>query len=300
MDKLTNKLKEIVGDSCFTDEPMSKHTTFRCGGNAAVYVVPRNTEELAACIKACRASGIYHILIGNGSNLLVSDKGINGVVISTKVLDYIDIEDDVISAGCGASLGAIANAARDASLAGLEFAAGIPGSLGGGCVMNAGAYGGEMKDVLVSINVMDAEGEILVIPASEAQLSYRCSIFLKEDYIVTGAVMKLKHGSYDEIDAVMRDLAARRRDKQPLEYPSAGSTFKRPEGYFAGALIEEAGLKGKGIGGACVSEKHAGFVINRDNATSDDIYKTIMMVKDEVKMHSGVELECEIRMIGEF
>jgi len=217
-----------------------------------------------------------------------------------KRFGQIEVKENQITAQAGALLSAVANRALEAGLAGFEFAAGIPGSLGGACVMNAGAYGGEMKDVLLSVTVLTPEGEVLTIPREELELGYRTSIIEKKHYLVLEAVIELQKGDPEEIKAVMDDLRQRRIDKQPLEYPSAGSTFKRPEGYFAGKLIQDAGLKGFQVGGAQVSEKHAGFVINKNHATASDIYELMRQVSEKVEEESGVRLEPEVKRLGEF
>lgn len=294
------------------DELMKKHTTFRVGGPARYFVSPAGEEELARVLSVCRAEGIPHYILGNGSNLLVSDQGYDGVMIligdgfsdikkvSGDTEDSSAMESDFVryTVGAGILLSRIAKEAFQDSLTGFEFAAGIPGTLGGAVVMNAGAYGGEMKDVLKKVRLMDKKGSILELDASELDLSYRHSVIPEKEYIVLSAEIELKRGEKAEIQARMDDLAFRRRDKQPLEYPSAGSTFKRPEGYFAGKLIQDAGLRGYREGGAQVSEKHCGFVINRDQATAEDIRGLCGTVQKKVKEVFGVDLECEIRMLG--
>ena len=240
-------------------------------------------------------------IMGNGSNLLVSDQGYRGVVIQLfRQLNDIQCEGNVIRAQAGALLSAVANRALEEKLTGFEFAAGIPGTLGGACVMNAGAYGGEMKDVLKSVTVLTREGERITLQKNELELGYRTSIIAKKDYIVLEAEIELKAGDAEEIKAVMDDLKERRTTQQPLEYPSAGSPFKRPEGYFAGNLIQESGLQGFQVGGAQVSEKHCGFVINKDQATAADIAELIRQVQDRVEEKFGVRLETEVKRLGEF
>lgn len=297
-----NKLAAIVRDEqVLRDEPMQKHTTFRVGGPADYFVMPETIEQVQKVVTLCKEEEIPYYIVGNGSNLLVSDKGYRGVIIQIgKRFGQIEVKGNQITAQAGALLSAVANRALEAGLAGFEFAAGIPGSLGGACVMNAGAYGGEMKDVLLSVTVLTPEGEVLAIPREELELGYRTSIIEKKHYLVLEAVIELQKGDPEEIKAVMDDLRQRRIDKQPLEYPSAGSTFKRPEGYFAGKLIQDAGLKGFQVGGAQVSEKHAGFVINKNHATASDIYELMRQVSEKVEEESGVRLEPEVKRLGEF
>lgn len=283
------------------DEPMKNHTTFRIGGPADYFVTPDRVDEIAAVIGLCRREGIPYYIVGNGSNLLVGDKGCRGVVIQIfKSMNRIEVSDDLIIADAGSSLAQIAASALGAGLTGFEFAAGIPGTLGGAVVMNAGAYGGEMKDVLVSVDVLTKEGNVLHLPAGELKLGYRTSIIPEEEYIVLSATIALRKGVKEEIKAKMEELRVKRVTKQPLEYPSAGSTFKRPEGHFAGKLIQDAGLKGFAVGGAQVSEKHCGFVINMGNATASDVKKLICEVIERVREASNVTLEPEVKQIGEF
>jgi UDP-N-acetylmuramate dehydrogenase len=256
---------------------------------------------LIKLVKSCRDNQIPYYVIGNGSNLLVSDEGFDGIIIKIgRNMSNISIRDNVITAEAGVLLSALGVYAAGRSLTGFEFAAGIPGTLGGGCVMNAGAYGGELKDVLVSVKAITPQGEIVDFMVDELEMGYRTSKFLDKNYVILQADIRLSHGVKSEIEAKMSELAFMRKDKQPLELPNAGSTFKRPEGYFAGKLIEDAGLKGKGIGGACVSQKHAGFIVNYNNATAQDIYDTIQYVIHEVNKKSGVILEPEVRIIGNF
>lgn len=279
--------------------PMSQYTTFRIGGNAGLMVTPSSDGALAEIIKCCKFEGIEPMILGNGSNMLISDRGLDRVVINmcrpdagVRLVDETTIECDA-----GINLVKVCNFALEHSLTGLEFAFGIPGSAGGAAYMNAGAYGGEMKDVIVSCNHIDRDGNFGTISGADLNFGYRTSAFEKNGYTVTTITIKLSKGNYDEIKAKMYELLGRRKDKQPLEYPSAGSTFKRPEGYFAGALIEECGLKGYTVGGAQVSEKHAGFVINKGGATSDDVMTLIQYIKDTVLREKGVELEPEVRLI---
>lgn len=281
-------------------EPMSRHTTFAAGGAARYYVTPGTMEELAQVIALCREQELVWMLLGKGSNLLVSDAGYDGVMISTAKLSECRLDGDELYAEAGCSLAKLAGAAQRSGYTGLEFAAGIPGTLGGAVVMNAGAYGGEMKDVLTEVQVLTPEGEPVWIPAEQMDLGYRHSCVAERGYAVLAAKMHLTAGDPAQIRAAMEDLAARRREKQPLEYPSAGSTFKRPEGYFAGKLIQDAGLRGFQVGGAQVSEKHCGFVINRDHATATDIWELCRQVQEKVREQFGVELQLEVRTVGEF
>ena len=295
-----NQLSSIVvnGRVC-TEEPMSQHTTFKTGGMVDVFVEPFGIEELKETIKLLKGEPFY--LIGNGSNLLVSDHGLKGVALHlADGFREITVEGNLITCGAAATLSQIARAALSHSLRGFEFAAGIPGSLGGAIVMNAGAYDGEMKQVVKRVTLMSYEGEIVEKDAEEMHFSYRHSILKEQPFIVLEAVIALEAGDQTQIKEKMDDLAEKRRRKQPLEYPSAGSTFKRPEGYFAAKLIEDAGLKGFRVGGAQVSPKHAGFVINENNASSADIYALIKEIQKKVKNTSGVAIEPEVICLGEF
>lgn len=292
----------IVGDEqILTNEPMSRHTTFRIGGPADYFIMPGTAEELAQVIRLCREADMPFYIMGNGSNLLVGDKGYRGAVIQIfKRMNEVRVQDDCIYAQAGALLSKIAAEALKAGLGGFEFASGIPGTLGGALMMNAGAYGGEMKQVLKSAEVLDMEGNVFSLPVEEMELGYRTSIISKRGYIVLGAEIVLQPGNPQEIRDKMEDLKERRVTKQPLEYGSAGSTFKRPEGYFAGKLIQEAGLRGFRVGDAQVSEKHCGFVINRGNATAAEVVRLMNEVTDRVEKNSGVRLEPEVKRIGEF
>ena len=281
-------------------EPMKRHTSFRAGGPADWYAAPETADELAAVCRACRKAGSRFYVIGNGSNLLVSDEGFRGVIISTEKFRKLEAAGRNLKAGAGVLLSKAANEALRAGLSGLEFAAGIPGSVGGAVVMNAGAYGSEMKDVLKSVTVLNSDGNVLTLDAKELALGYRTSIIPKKGYVVLEALFSLECGNMEAIRQKMDKLAEKRKEKQPLEYPSAGSTFKRPEGYFAGKLIEDAGLRGFSVGGAAVSEKHAGFVINKDNAAASDIYRLCEEVKRRVKEYSGVTLEMDVKPLGQF
>lgn len=296
-DKLNNV---IAKDSILIDEPMSRHTTFRVGGPADFFVTPKAKEEVRDVIRICKEAGMPYYIIGNGSNLLVSDAGYRGVIVQIyKEMNEVKVEGDLVKAQAGALLSGIAAKALGAELSGFEFASGIPGTIGGACVMNAGAYGGEMKDVLESVTVLTGEGKIIELGHNELELGYRTSVIAKKGYIVLGAVLKLERGDGEKIKTYMDELKEKRVTKQPLEYPSAGSTFKRPEGYFAGKLIEDAGLRGFQVGGAQVSEKHCGFVINRDHATAADIMELMRQVQIRVKENSGVDLEPEVKRLGD-
>lgn len=284
-----------------TDEPLKNHVTFRVGGAADYFVSPESAEEVQKIILLCKEAGMPYYILGNGSNLLVSDQGYRGVIIQIyKSMSEISVKGEFVTAQAGALLSAIAAKAAGESLAGFEFASGIPGTIGGAAVMNAGAYGGEMKDVLEQVTVLTKEGELLTIPREELDMGYRTSKVAKNQYIVLEAAIHLAHGEQEKIREKMNELKEKRTTKQPLEYPSAGSTFKRPEGYFAGKLIEEAGLRGFQVGGAQVSEKHCGFVINKDNATAAEVRELIRQVSERVKANSGVTLEPEVKMLGEF
>lgn len=296
------KLSKIVRkEQILEEEPMKKHTTFRIGGPAEHLILPQTTEEIADVIKLCRQEEIPWYIVGNGSNLLVADEGVRGVVIQLlRNFNQIQVEGCQIRMQAGAQNAAVAKRALDASLTGFEFAAGIPGTIGGAVVMNAGAYGGEMKDILKEVTVLDPNGMIRTIPAEELELGYRTSIIARKGYVVLEAVIVLKAGDPKEIKAAMDELKEKRVTKQPLEYPSAGSTFKRPEGYFAGKLIMDAGLRGFSVGGAQISEKHCGFVINKGNATAKDVTELMDETKKIVMEKFGVALEPEVKRLGQF
>ena len=281
------------------DVPMSAYTTFRIGGNARLMVTPESDDALAAVIRLCKEEGVKPFILGNGSNMLISDNGLDTVVINMcrQSAAVRLVGENTIECDAGINLVKVCNFALENELTGLEFAFGIPGSAGGAAYMNAGAYGGEMKDVLVSCNHIDSDGNFGTLSGDELRLSYRTSAYEHNGYIITKLTLRLQKGNREEIKAKMYELLQRRKDKQPLEYPSAGSTFKRPEGYFAGALIEECGLKGFSVGGAQVSEKHAGFVINKGGATSADVMNLIKHVQDTVLREKGVLLEPEVRLI---
>ena len=291
--------QQLTTGTLLEQELMSRHTSFRIGGPADYFVEPASVDELAGVLSVARQEKVPFFIVGNGSNLLVSDEGFRGMIVHTGgSLRSISVEGDVIYAQAGALLGAVAGAALEAGLTGMEFAAGIPGTLGGAVCMNAGAYGGEMKDILLDAEVLTQDGERLVIPVEELDLSYRHSIIFEKNYIVLAAHIRLSRGDKTQIRNRMNELAGARKEKQPLEYPSAGSTFKRPEGYFAGKLIQDAGLKGYTVGGAQVSEKHSAFVINRGGATAEEVRFLIRQVRSKVKQQFGVELEPEVRMLG--
>lgn len=282
-------------------EPMSRHTTFRVGGEAECMAVVETKEELSQLVSYLGRIEQDYFVLGNGSNLLVGDKGYRGIIVKLGPrLSAVGVDKNHIAAGAGALLSRVAYVARDAGLSGLEFAAGIPGSIGGGIVMNAGAYGGEMKQVVQMVRVMDKEGEILTLDNDTMEFGYRTSIIRDRPFIVLGVVLKLTPGNKEEISARMEELMKQRKSKQPLEYPSAGSTFKRPEGYYAGKLIMDAGLRGYRIGGAQVSEKHCGFVINAGGASAADIREVIEEVQERVKDRFHVRLEPEVIYLGDF
>lgn len=280
------------------NEPMCCHTSFKIGGPADFFSAVNSVSQLKKVILKLKELRIPYFILGKGSNLLVSDKGIEGVVISLLSMNNVEILDDVIVADAGASLASVCVASANNSLTGLEFAYGIPASVGGALFMNAGAYGGEMADVVLKAEFLDENGNLGEISAEEMNLGYRTSIFKKSDKIITRVYFKLNKGEETEIRAAMDDFMGRRKSKQPLEFPSAGSTFKRPVGYFAGALIEQNNLKGFSIGGAMVSEKHAGFVINYNNATCEDVKKLISHIKDTVYKADNVELLPEVILVG--
>ncbi|MCH5188954.1 MAG: UDP-N-acetylmuramate dehydrogenase [Oscillospiraceae bacterium] len=279
---------------------MCKYTSFKAGGNASLLITPNSIQSLREIVIACKENEIEYFILGNGSNVLVRDGGIDGAVIrlGSDLSKITLLDETTIFAEAGAGLKSICKFALEHSLSGLEFAYGIPGTLGGAVYMNAGAYGGEMKDVLCSVSHIDENGELGELSKENLNLSYRHSAYAENGFVITSAVIKLQKGNYEDIKAKMNELLSKRKEKQPIEYPSAGSTFKRPEGYFAGALIEDCNLKGKEIGGAQVSEKHAGFIINKNKATASDILNLIEFVQDEVFKKHGVHLETEVKIIG--
>lgn len=300
--ELYRELCHIFGaENVYREEPMSRHTTFRIGGPADYFVSAQNEKEVQNAVRLLKKEKVPYYMLGNGSNLLVGDKGYRGVVIQIyKRMNAIRTDGTKIYAQAGALLSKIAAEALRESLKGFEFASGIPGTLGGAVMMNAGAYGGEMKQVIERVKILDEEGEIRELSLEELKLGYRTSIVAEKGYTVLSAVLALEKGSADEIRACMEDLKERRVTKQPLEYASAGSTFKRPEGYFAGKLIQDSGLQGYAVGDAQISEKHCGFVINRGNATAEEVLALIRHVQDTVEAKFGVKLETEVKRIGEF
>lgn len=293
-------LSKIVGkEQFFENEPMKDHTTFRVGGNARYYVKPTTVESLRQVLAACRERQMPYFVIGNGSNLLVSDQGYEGVIIQLfKNMSAVTQEGSCLRVQAGALLSKTAAKALEAGLTGMEFASGIPGTIGGAVVMNAGAYGGEMKDILKEAAVLTPEGQVLILKKEELELGYRTSVVAKRSYLVLEAVLELREGDRAQIKARMEELKEARISKQPLEYPSAGSTFKRPAGYFAGKLIMDSGLAGYRVGGAMVSEKHCGFVINYDHATAADILQVIRHVQQIVEEKYQVRLETEVKLLG--
>lgn len=297
---LTWRLRSIVGDdNVALDEPMSKHTSFRIGGPADLFVTPDDIDELRDVIAACKAAGVPHFVLGCGSDLLVADEGYRGVIVScTKGLVNVAIDGETMACQAGVPLREASEMACELGLSGLEFACGIPGSVGGACFMNAGAYGGCVADVLESVRCLMPDGTQQSLPVEELALGYRASRVRDEGLVVLSATFRLHEGDQDDIRARMDDFTQRRRKKQPLELPSAGSTFKRPEGHFAGKLISDAGLKGYAHGGAGVSTKHAGFVVNNGGATAADVHAVIRHVQDEVERQFGVRLEPELRFLG--
>lgn len=299
MKNIENALKN-KNIAFLSDEPMKNHTSFKTGGNAKIFVMPKDDSEIKEILKLCKEEKVGYFVLGNGSNILVPDDGISDrvVIYLGENLSYIeDLGDGKLLVGAGTKLIQVCRFALKNSLSGLEFAYGIPGSVGGAAYMNAGAYGGEMKDVVSRCNHIDFEGDSGFYNADELDFGYRHSVYSACDCVITSVVLTLEKGDKEEINAKMRELIGRRKDKQPLEYPSAGSVFKRPEGYFAGALIEQSGLKGKRIGGAMVSEKHAGFIINYDNATTKDVLDLVKFCQDTVMEKFGVMLEREIKSV---
>ena len=315
LDELYVQLQNALGEERVRrDEPMAAHTSFRAGGPADLFLTPSDETQAARAVRICREAGEEPFILGNGSNLLVSDTGYRGVVLDMSgvngILQVLDSEgcSNVqralrqvrVEAGAGAKLSAVARFALERGASGMECLAGIPGTVGGAAVMNAGAYGGEMKDVLRSVTVLTREGKLETVFASELDLGYRHSLIPEKGYIVLSAEFVLQKGDPEAIRAKMDDLAAQRRAKQPLEFPSAGSTFKRPEGYFAGKLIQDAGLAGYRVGGACVSPKHCGFVVNDQGGTASDIWRVICDVQEKVLEAHGVKLTMEVKLLGDF
>ena len=281
------------------NESLSRYTTFKIGGPARLMLFPKTEQEMSDILKFCAKEDITPFILGNGSNLLVSDDGLSGVTICTEKLDFYQVKDKEIECGAGLMLSKLCTLAQKNSLTGLEFAYGIPGSVGGAVFMNAGAYGGEIKDVISSCRVADKNGDIFTLSKDELCFSYRDSLVQQKGFTVLSAVFTLEKGDSEQIKKEMSETFEKRKSKQPLNFPSAGSAFKRPEGYFAGALIEQCGLKGCSIGGAEVSEKHAGFIINKGNATAKDVLSLSELIKKTVLKETGVELESEIRYISD-
>ena len=300
IDALLSELRGFArAEQILLNEPMSRHTTFRVGGPADVLLLADSGEQVRRALAAAADAGAPALVVGNGSNLLVRDGGLRGLVILLgEAFSEIERAGNVVIAQAGASLARVAAFAQANALSGLEFASGIPGTLGGGCAMNAGAYGGQLSDVLLDAQVL-LGGEVRTLTREDMQMGYRTTLPLREGGVVLSARFGLTPDDPETILARMKDLNARRRDKQPLNFPSAGSTFKRPEGHFAGALIEQSGLKGRAVGGAQVSEKHAGFIINAGGATAADVVGLIRVVQDEVEARFGVRLEPEVRILGE-
>lgn len=302
MKQQIEKQFENINAHILFDCPMSRHTSFKVGGNAQCLIIPKDKEAVLTVLKTVKALALPLFVMGNGSNILVGDNGIDGVVLKMgDGLNYIEKSGDTeIVASSGTVLSKLAVFAMNNSLGGLEFAHGIPGSVGGAVYMNAGAYDGQMKDVVESTTYIDDKGEIAILKKELHDFSYRHSFFTNKDFIILETKISLLPSKKEEIEFKIEDFKKRRKDKQPLEYPSAGSVFKRPQGHFAGQLIEECGLKGKKIGGAMVSEKHAGFIINYDNAKANDVLNLIEHIKNEVFKKFNIELECEIKMVGKF
>lgn len=295
-----SELKEIVSDDkLYFDVSMTSLSTFRIGGNADVVVLPSCVDDIINTINYCRVNKISYTIIGNGSNILVSDDGIEGVVIRIdENMNQCEVKDDTIIAEAGALLSKVSNLASDNSLSGLEFASGIPGTIGGAVVMNAGAYDGEMADILVDVTVVDSLGKTQILTVDELDLGYRHSIIEDSDYIVISATLKLQKGDAKEIKSLMDEYKTKRASKQPIGLPSAGSVFKRPKDAFAGALIEEAGLSGYSVGGATVSPKHCGFIVNDNEANASDVVNLIKHIQDTVYKKNKIKLEPEIKFIG--
>lgn len=302
MNDINQKLKAILPEeNIVRNEPLAKHTTFKIGGPAEYFVTPENEDQLKLVIKVCKESNIPYYIIGKGSNLLVGDKGYKGVIIQIyKNFDLIKIDKNIVTAGAGVMLSRLATQAAEHNLAGLQGECGIPGTLGGAVTMNAGAYGYEIKDYIISATVLNQEGEIFTLNKEELQLAYRTSIIQKNSYIVIEAVFELPYGNKEDILAEIAEFNRKRVEKQPLEYPSAGSTFKRPIGYFAGKLIMDSGLAGYRVGDIMISMKHCGFVINVGNGTASEVRQLIEDVQHIVYEKHQVMLEPEVRIIGEF
>ena len=299
---IIEEIKSIVTrQNVLTDEPMCDHTTFKIGGKADVFVSIINEHEILRLLELLRSRQIPFFILGNGSNILVSDEGYRGVIIEIgSAYSGVRMLDDIVIAKAGTTMAKLSHFAMENDLTGLEFASGIPGTVGGGIIMNAGAYGGEMRQITYRVKAVTPSGEVVYLSNAEMEFEYRNSKAKKEGYIILQAEFRLHRGEKSVIEGIMRDLAKKRRDKQPLEFPSAGSTFKRPQGYYAGKLIADAGLKGLSVGGAQVSEKHAGFLINTGSATAADMYELINQVRTKVKEAYSVVLEPEVIFLGEF
>lgn len=295
-------LKEIINEkNILIDEPMKRHTTFRIGGPADYFIMPEGIKEVKDVVTLCRQEKMPYYIMGNGSNLLVGDKGYRGVIIQIyKNMNVITVTGSTVTAQAGALLSKVAGAAYESGLAGFEFASGIPGTIGGAVMMNAGAYGSEMKDRILSATVLTDENEVRILGKEELELGYRTSVIARKGYLVLTVELGLEAGDQREIKKQLDILKDERVSKQPLEYPSAGSTFKRPEGHFAGKLIQDSGLKGFQVGGAQVSEKHSGFVINKDQATAADVVSLMEQVREKVYQQFGVSLEPEVKRLGDF
>lgn len=298
--KLSTELEKLRDVVVQYHTPLKDYTSFRIGGPADIFLIPLQNRVLPEIIAILNNYQQDFFILGKGSNIIVGDQGIRGVVIYNARLNNIIIKDDQITAECGVTLAALAKQAMEAGLSGLEFASGIPGSLGGAIFMNAGAYGSEMKDIIVEVDVINNTGDVLTLNKQQLDLSYRHSILQEKSLIASRVKLKLAPGDREQIKAQMKKLNQQRQEKQPLEWPSAGSVFKRPDGYYTGPLIEKAGLKGARVGDAQVSQKHAGFIINRGNATARDVIELIKKVQREVYQNSGIKLETEPRYIGEF
>lgn len=289
----------MAAENIRLNEPMKNHTSFKVGGPVDILLMPQTKQEVGEALAICRESAIPLYVIGNGSNLLVQDGGVRGIILQTKGLKQVTVQGETLMAEPGISLKDLADIALEEELTGLEFASGIPGSLGGAVTMNAGAFDGEMKNIIESIDVITENGNINTIPVEACDFGYRKSVLQKYNWVLVGINLALKKGDYHEIKEKMLDFNTRRQDKQPLEYPSAGSTFRRPEGYYAGKLVQDAGFRGYSIGGAQVSEKHSGFVINKGDATAADILGLISTIQAGVKEKFGVDLKTEVIVIGE-
>ena len=299
---IIEEIKSIVTEqNVLIDEPMCDHTTFRIGGKADVFVSIINEHEILRLLDLLKSRQIPFFILGNGSNILVSDSGYRGVIIEIgSAYSGVRMLDDIVVAKAGTTMAKLSHFTMENNLTGLEFASGIPGTVGGGIIMNAGAYGGEMRQITYRVKAVTPSGEVVYLSNADMEFEYRNSKAKREGYIILQAEFRLHHGEKSVIEGIMRDLAGKRRDKQPLEYPSAGSTFKRPQGYYAGKLIADAGLKGLSVGGAQVSEKHAGFLINTGSATAADMYELINQVRTKVKEAYSVVLEPEVIFLGEF